>query len=69
MLSSLRSVKIPHNTVLFDYLSTILAAIGISWWTKMPLVILTVALFVLGEIMHYLFKIPTNTLRYLRVLN
>ena len=69
MISTLRSVRIPHNTVLFDYVATLLFAIALSWWTKVPLVMMTIGLLVLGEILHYVFDIPTNTLRYLRVLS
>jgi hypothetical protein len=62
---NVRSIKIPHNTVLFDYVMTILSAVLISYLTWIPLVLITVLLFCLGEIFHYFFGIRTNTLTYL----
>ena len=67
-MNTIRSVKIPHNTVLFDYASTIIGSIIISYYTKIPLVIVTVCMFVLGEILHYIFNVKTNTLRYLKLM-
>jgi hypothetical protein len=64
----LRSVRIPHNTVLFDYASTIIGSVLISYMSKVPLVIITVVAFVIGEVVHYLFGIQTNTLRYMKLL-
>lgn len=62
---NLRSVKIPHNTVLFDYVMTILLSVLVSYLTWIPLVLITVVLFCLGEFFHYIFGIRTNTLIYL----
>lgn len=64
----LRSVKIPHNTVLFDYAVTIIGSILISYHTKIPLVIVTVCMFILGELLHYIFNVKTNTLTYLKLI-
>lgn len=64
---NIRSVKIPHNTVLFDYGMTILAAIIVSYYTKIPLVLLTILFFISGEVLHYIFNVKTNTLDYLNL--
>lgn len=64
----LRAFKIANNTVLFDYVATILGSIIISKFTKVPLVMVTVLSFIIGEIFHYFLLIPTNSLRYLRLI-
>lgn len=63
---NLRAYKLPGNTAAFDYVVTILAAIALTRTTGVPLVLTTVVLLVVGEIMHYAFGVPTNTLQYLR---
>lgn len=64
---NLRAYKLPGNTAAFDYISTILAAIFMTYVTKVPLVITTIIMLLLGELLHYLFGVKTNTLRYLGV--
>lgn len=64
---NLRAWKLPGNTVAFDYIMTILGAIWITYITNVPLVITTISLFIFGEILHYWFDIPTNTLKYLHI--
>ena len=68
LMKSIRQYKMGHNTVIFDYVSTILGAILVSKYSKIPLVITTIVLFVLGEVLHYVFNVPTNTLRYFKLL-
>ena len=55
------------NTALIDYTLTILVAILITYFTDIPLVLTTIGLLVLGIILHYLFGVNTNTLKYLGI--
>lgn len=55
------------NTALVDYSLTILGAILITYLTDIPLVLTTIGLFILGILLHYLFGVETNTLKYLRI--
>lgn len=53
------------GTAISDYLLTILAAVIITYFTKIPLVLTTIFAFVLGIIFHVIFGVETNTTRYL----
>lgn len=64
----IRSFKLVNNTVAFDYISTLIGSLLFSKFTKVPLVLTTVLLFILGEILHYIFNIKTNTLTYLSLI-
>ena len=55
------------NTALVDYLLTILGAILLTYLTDIPLVLTTIGLLVLGLILHYLFGVNTNSLKYLGI--
>lgn len=66
-VSDLRKYKLGEN-VLFDFIATLLGAIILSHFIKVPLVIVTVCLLVVGEILHYWFRIPSNTVKYLGLL-
>ena len=55
------------NTALVDYSLTILGAILITYLTDIPLVLTTIGLFILGILLHYLFGVETNTLKYLGI--
>jgi len=55
------------NTALVDYLLTILGAILLTYLTDIPLVITTIGLLVLGIILHYLFGVNTNSLKYVGI--
>ena len=55
------------NTPLVDYLLTILGAILLTYLTDIPLVLTTIGLLVLGLILHYLFGVNTNSLKYLGI--
>lgn len=67
-MDAIRKYKIAHNTVVFDYFASILGAILLSTFTKIPLVLTTIFILLLGEIMHYAFNVKTNTLKYLGIL-
>jgi len=53
------------NTAMFDYFSTILLAFILSKLTKIPLVISTIILFIVGILSHYLFGIKTDATMFL----
>ena len=55
------------NTALVDYIVTILLAILLTYLTDIPLVLTTIGLLVLGIILHYLFGVNTNSLKYLGI--
>ena len=55
------------NTALVDYIVTILLAILLTYLTDIPLVLTTIGLLVLGLILHYLFGVNTNSLKYLGI--
>ena len=55
------------NTALVDYILTILGAILLTYLTDIPLVLTTIGLLVLGLILHYLFGVNTNSLKYLGI--
>ena len=48
-----------------DYFLSILGAIVISFFTKIPLVLTTIIVLVLGIILHMLFGINTSAVKYL----
>ena len=66
-VSDLRKYKLGEN-VLFDFISTLLGAVILSHFIKVPLVIVTVVLLILGEILHYWFRVPSNTMKYFGLL-
>ena len=39
----------------------------LTYMTKIPLVLTTIGILILGIIMHYLFGVETNTLKYLGI--
>jgi len=55
------------NTAVVDYILTILIAITTSYITHIPLVLTTIGWFVGGLILHILFDVQTNTLKWLGV--
>lgn len=48
-----------------DYFGTILLAIIFSYFTKVPLVLATILMFVLGVILHWMFCVPTGAVKWL----
>lgn len=55
-----------NSTAAFDYVGTLIGAAAVSYLADAPLVLCTVVAFVLGELLHYLFGVRTNTQDYLR---
>ena len=54
-----------RGTSLVDYFMTIVGAFLITYFTDIPLVITTIGLFVMGIILHWLFGINTEVLKYI----
>ena len=52
------------DAAMFDYIGTILLAIIVSKFTKVPLVLATVLLFIIGELLHMMFGVRTSTVKY-----
>lgn len=53
------------DVALFDYLGTIMLAVIVSKFTKLPLVLSTILMFVLGLVLHWVFCVPTSALKFL----
>ena len=53
------------NVSIIDYIMTLIGAMVIAYFTKIPLVLTTIALFILGIILHTLFGVPTEAVKYL----
>ena len=55
------------NTASVDYFLTLLLSFITTWITKIPLVLTTIGWFIISMILHMLFGIDTNTLKYLGI--
>ena len=55
------------DTSIIDYFATIIGAMIISYYTDIPLVIMTIMLLLLGILLHILFGVNTSTLKYLGI--
>jgi hypothetical protein len=64
----LRSFEFPDGTVVFDYTLTLMACVVMSTYAKLPLVLVTIFSLILGEMLHYIFSIRTNTLVFLKLV-
>ena len=53
-----------EGTSLFDYFATIILAMITTKITKVPLVITTIVMFLLGIFLHYIFCVPTQAIKY-----
>jgi hypothetical protein len=53
------------DVALGDYIGTFIMAILLSYLTSIPLVLVTIFLFVLSVILHILFGVPTSAVKYL----
>jgi len=53
------------NVALFDYIGTIFIAVLLSKFTKIPFVLSTIIMFILGIIFHVLFGVNTETVKFL----
>lgn len=52
-----------NDAAMFDYIGTIVLAILISKLAKIPLVLTTVFLFILGELLHMMCGVKTSTVK------
>jgi len=52
------------NTAIVDYIMSIIGACIITLFTRIPLVLTTIFVFVLGIILHILFGVETGVLKY-----
>ena len=59
--------KFTEGTSIIDYLITILFCCLISHLTKIPLVLVTIIILLLGIFIHLLFGLETNSLKYLGI--
>ena len=55
------------NVSIIDHALTILFAMFITYFSKIPLELTIPICYVLGIICHYLFGVSTNTLRYFNI--
>jgi hypothetical protein len=49
------------GTAVFDYIGTIVLAMIVTKFTKIPLVLTTIGMFILGIILHMVFCLRTGT--------
>ena len=59
--------RFTEDTALLDYFITIIGCLIISHFTKIPLVLTTIIVFTLGILIHALFSVQTNSLKYLGI--
>lgn len=50
-----------------DYILSILLAMVLTYFTKVPLVLMTIIVLIVGIILHTLFGVNTETVKYLRL--
>ena len=55
------------NTAIIDYILTIMVACITTYYTDIPLVLSTIGWFVLSIVLHMLFGVETNTVKYLKL--
>jgi len=59
--------RFSEDTAIFDYGITIIGCLLLSHFTKIPLVLTTIVVLLLGILIHLLFGVETNTLKYLGI--
>ena len=55
------------DTAVVDYILTIIVSGITTYFSKIPLVLTTIVWFVVGIILHIVFGVETNTLKYLNI--
>ena len=53
------------NVAIVDYGMSILFAIFLTYFTNVPLVLTTIGILILGIVLHILFGVNTNAVKYL----
>lgn len=66
-MDTLRSFRFVDGTAYFDYDATIIACFVITYFTKIPVTLVTIVLLLLSIPFHYYFGISTPTNRYLNL--
>ena len=56
------------NCSIIDYILTLILAFSISYFSSIPLVLTTIISFILGIILHMLFGVKTDTIKYLGLI-
>ena len=64
--TGLHSLRL-FDTAMVDYLLSILFSMYITQYNKIPMVINTIVVLLIGVLMHYIFGVNTNTLKYLGI--
>ena len=59
--------RFTEDTAILDYFITIVGCLIISHFTKIPLVLTTIIVLLLGILVHALFGVQTNSLTYLGI--
>lgn len=55
------------DTAMVDYVGTLLLAVLLTKYTRIPLVLSTILMFIMGIVLHALFCVPTGATRYLGI--
>ena len=63
----IHSFRFTEGSALLDYGMTIIGCLLLSHFTKIPLVLTTIVVLLLGILIHLLFGVETNTLKYLGI--
>ena len=53
------------NTAIVDYILSLIGAVVITYFTSIPLVLTTIFILIIGIILHMLFGVETNTIKFL----
>ena len=53
------------GTSMFDFVASILGAALITYFTKIPLVITTIGVLLVGILLHYIFGVDTSFVKYM----
>jgi hypothetical protein len=60
------SVRILDSPII-DHVLTILLAMFITYYSKIPLELTIIVCYILGILCHYLFGVPSNAIRYFNI--
>jgi hypothetical protein len=63
----IHSYRFSEDTAIIDYFITIIGCLLLSHFTKVPLVLTTIIVLLLGILVHLLFGVETNSLKYLGI--
>lgn len=55
------------DTAMVDYILTIIVSIVTTYFTSLPLVLTTLFWLILGIILHIIFGVQTNTVKFLNI--